>query len=354
MASRVRISIPAPLPSPRRSHIFSAQCGLSPSEWRGLRRAGAPPILFVMLAFLVSNSLIRGGRDLDNVDFFAGMKAVSNTWNEHSFAAASYELLDDPQCQNFCSGPGLLFALMLTMRMRMGALSSWGTVCSSWIFVSSSVTKRTDENILGDTSCKGVADGNLQVSRMALLWELMKVRNGIFWLEQPGSSKMHLHPRMHQWMQQNPTYECRTWMGCFGGETPKPTILRSNRWYVTKMKRRMTEELRKSLSTTCTRTVHPITGRLECSGGKRLKESQVYPKQYAVEMFRLWHRYECGCGNVPPPERQHTDNNGPECFSSDSDSEDLELSNRDPWPDLDLVSIQNTMAETAATTNLRM
>ena len=295
-----------------------------------------------MLAFLVSNDLLRGCPDLDNVDFYAGMKAVSMTWIENSYESATYELLDDPERQNVCSGIGMLFALMLIMRMKIGALSSWGTVCSSWIFVSSSVTKRTTENILGDPSCKGVTDGNLQVSRMALLWELIKVRKGIMWLEQPGSSRMHLHPRLHQFMQRNPTYECRTWMGCFGGETPKPTVLRSNRWYVTKMKRKMTEELRKSLCTTCTRTVHPVTGRLEATGGKLLKESQVYPKQYAVEMFNLWHQYD------RPGKRRVI--NYSECFgvinyseSSDSDNEDVGLSNRDPWPDLDLESIHEVM-----------
>ena len=295
-----------------------------------------------MLAFLVSNDLLRGCPDLDNVDFYAGMKAVSMTWIENSYESATYELLDDPERQHFCKGIGMLFALMLIMRMKIGALSSWGTVCSSWIFVSSSVTKRTTENILGDPSCKGVTDGNLQVSRMALLWELIKVRKGIMWLEQPGSSRMHLHPRLHQFMQRNPTYECHTWMGCFGGETPKPTVLRSNRWYVTKMKRKMTEELRKSLCTTCTRTVHPVTGRLEATGGKLLKESQVYPKQYAVEMFNLWHQYD------RPGKRRVI--NYSECFgvinyseSSDSDNEDVGLSNRDPWPDLDLESIHEVM-----------
>ena len=296
-----------------------------------------------MLAFLVSNNLLQGCRDLDNVDFYAGMKAVATTWAENSYEAATYELLDDPDRQNFCSGIGMFFALMLVMRMKIAALSSWGTVCSSWIFVSSSVTKRTIDNILGDPSCKGVNEGNLQVSRMALLWEVIKVRKGIMWLEQPGSSRMHLHPRLHQFLQRYPTYECRTWMGCFGGETPKPTVLRSNRWYVTKMKRTMNEDLRKSLSTTCIRTVHPVTGRLEATGGKLLKESQVYPKQYAVEMFNLWHQYDQPGKCSWPSASEVAAQINEEGFSSDSDNENVGLSNRDPWPDLDLESIHAVM-----------
>lgn len=287
-----------------------------------------------MLAFLTSNGLPQSGRDLDNVDFYAGKKAVAMTWIERAFTAETYEILDDPDCQNFCSGMGMLFACMLIMRMKINALSSWGTVCSSWIFVSASVTKRTLENILGDTSCAGVSEGNLQVSRMVLLWELIKIRRGIMWLEQPGSSRMHLHPRLHNFMQRNPTYECRTWMGCFGGETPKATVLRSNRWWVTKMKRKMTEQLRKSLSTTCVRTVHPVTGKLEATGGKLLKNSQVYPKQYAVAMCDLWQSYDASAAVA------HIDC---ECSSSDSDNEDVELSNRDSWPDLDLESIHEVM-----------
>ena len=97
-----------------------------------------------------------GDRDLDNVDFYAGKKAVANTWQENSFKAATYEILDDPERENFCSGLGFFFALLLIMRMRVGALASWGTVCSSWIFVSAGSTKRTANNILGDTSCSGV------------------------------------------------------------------------------------------------------------------------------------------------------------------------------------------------------
>ena len=133
---------------------------------------------------------------------------------------------------DLCSGAGFVTALIFVLRLKANGFSSWGAVCSSWIWVVRSTSQRSKTNPLGDTSKEFVRIGNQMVARMALLLLVLDASACVWLLEQPASSLMALHPYL-AWVFESHAnvFQCQTSMGGFGATTRKPTVLRSNRWF---------------------------------------------------------------------------------------------------------------------------
>eukprot|EP00969_Alexandrium_andersonii_P085668 3777041-Alexandrium_andersonii.AAC.1 len=124
------------------------------------------------------------------------------------------------------------------------------------------------------------------VSRMLLILLMLMGKKAAFILEQPASSLMRRHERFKHAAFARVEHT-HTWMGCFGGPSPKPTKLYSNATWTRKLERRMTQEVRTHMAAN-TDLVHnseklgTYTGEKAVSGGRGLKPSQEYPIQYAI------------------------------------------------------------------------
>ena len=139
---------------------------------------------------------------------------------------------------------GFLVALLYALKFEKGGLEHWGTVCSSWVWMCRSVSRRTAWNPLGDQSRDFVMAGNIMVSRMCLILLVSCVRNVMYILEQPASSLMIMHPRLVYIVDIFGGYTVNTYMGAFGAPTLKPTKLLSNQKWVAELKRTADKELR--------------------------------------------------------------------------------------------------------------
>ena len=96
---------------------------------------------------------------------------------------------------DFNSAAGFASILAVVRRMRSGSLLMCAPVCSSWVWMSRSVTLRSRILPLGDVNQASVAAGNLQVSRLVLLLMLVAHWGGTWVVEQPMTSLMWMHPR---------------------------------------------------------------------------------------------------------------------------------------------------------------
>lgn len=72
------------------------------------------------------------------------------------------------------------------------AITRFGIVCSSWVWISRSTTGRSVSNVLGAANCK---NANCMVSRVVLLFIIAAALGIVCFLEQPTTSMMHLHFR---------------------------------------------------------------------------------------------------------------------------------------------------------------
>ena len=80
-------------------------------------------------------------------------------------------------------------------------------------------------------------------ARSALLYMLVIALDAWAVLEQPAKSTMPLHPAfkcvldLHELFPWCQKHVCETWMGAFGGATPKEHMLVSNKWWIFGMAR---------------------------------------------------------------------------------------------------------------------
>ena len=75
---------------------------------------------------------------------------------------------------------GFVTALVWALRLWRFSVSAWGTLCSSWVWIIRITTKRTAEDPLGEVTVPCVKRGNVMVSRMCLIWHIIKMKESVY------------------------------------------------------------------------------------------------------------------------------------------------------------------------------
>ena len=148
---------------------------------------------------------------------------------------------------DFMTDEGIFHAIALARRLKpVTGLQTFATVCSTWVWISRSSTRRSRQNVLGNQWIDNVAKANAMVSRMCLLICFLSARFISWILEQPASSLMVHHPRMRQIKEFSKVesgaglsefHEVKTSMGAFGAATRKPSKLYSSEKWIAKLER---------------------------------------------------------------------------------------------------------------------
>ena len=281
---------PARQPTRRHSEVCAERIGMSPSAFRQLKRLGAPLILFALLASLFRSCLQHGGvpTPIDGVEFFSGVGNIAARMNKLGYDCLAYDINHADPGQNLNTDEGFITALSWGARIRENGLCSWGTVCSSWVWLSRQMSRRSVLKPFGDESREFVRLANQQVSRMCLLWFILFAKAVCVLLEQPASSIMNFHPRFPKSL-----HTCYTWMGAFGHASPKPTRLWSNKVGMTNhLRRGMTDndKVRIAENKTVMSTIETdLFGNKRVTGnGVTLKHSQAYTPEFAAAVVKGW------------------------------------------------------------------
>ena len=148
----------------RRSYLASLQLGISPRQYRVLKRARAPQNFLQMLA---CKFIEDGWREqhLKVIEWMAGIGQVEKHGMAAQLESRGYELLRDMHLQNFLGDAGFLNAVDWEMQMMAFSLDHWGTVCSSWVWQVRGVTKRSLYRPMGDELEPHTMWGNCMVLR---------------------------------------------------------------------------------------------------------------------------------------------------------------------------------------------
>ena len=277
---------------------------------------------------------------------FCGVGMVEQSFLDINLNAGGFDLCRSP-LMDFLSGMGFVHATQLSRELEWRGLQHWDTVCSSWVWLTRSVTKRTLWNILGDPCNKFTQDGNLMVSRMCVLVIFMLSKFCPYLLEQPGTSIMRHHPRMEfveaaalalkallaeeELLEEDTGLEeLTTWMAAFGAQTAKRSLMiTSHGKIIDPLHRRLTRDQLRRLEgedTTDERIVvengivkRKVTGRKHLIRG-----TEVYPKGYGQAVCSSYLRWRS------LPRRDDVDS------GTSSESDYAEFS--DSWPDAQLQS----------------
>ena len=157
--------------SPLSRHSFELLAegyGLSAEMWRFMVLIRTLIWMFNLLWYLAQNSRLTNDYDLDLCELFAGVGAIFRAAQAAGLRAAQYDCLIHA-CQDIMRAASLIKLMQYLRRLRGGGLAHWATVCSSWIWVSRSCTKRSaDCPLLQKPWSASVAKANCMVSRMVL------------------------------------------------------------------------------------------------------------------------------------------------------------------------------------------
>ena len=285
--------------------------GLDAYTFQNMVLCKMPPIFFNTLFFLNGHPACSNTQDLDIIDMFAGLGYFYKFAVLRGHSAARYDKRLQEQYHDI-NGKflGWLSAVQLCRRLRAGGLAPWAPVCSSWIWMVRCVTLRSRLQPLGPEPAERrhaiVKAGNLMVSRVSACQLYLTCRGRVCWHnEQPTSSLMPDHPRqleIKHVLQQHPQgmlmpmgayHSIHTWLGAFGGRTPKSTRLISNCGYVLCLRRAMRREdissLANSTPTYVKNSFRAMCG-LSAITGKpsELSRSQEYPPLFAEQTIVAW------------------------------------------------------------------
>lgn len=246
------------------------------------------PTAFIQLLLTVALVFGIPVEDLDLVEYFAGMKAVTRAAARAGRAAVGYEIKDN-ELMDWMSDEGWSFALWLALKLKKCAQSMLAPVCSSWTWMNRHTSGRSIERPLGRPHLKYIKDANTMVSRVALMCLLLTVK-GIFWvLEQPKGSLLEYHPRIQMLARHFNLFRVSFPMGNFGGETQKDTWCYSFHSCVMKLPQYATTKFVKANSGIQVVVVKTDkSGKTSVSGGKDLKGTQHYPDGFGEAITNLY------------------------------------------------------------------
>ena len=178
---------------PRRSNMVAEYIGVSPTQYRRMKRWQIPPSFIQILAFL---QVVWGATSFvdDCQEFMCGVGRIIRAFQLSSLQARGFDIVLNPD-MGFLGISGFLIACLQARELKPGGLQHWDTVCSSWSWLGRKVTKRTLWCVSGDVGNEFVRSGNVMVARMLVLALFCLSKDCPFMLEQPASSLMRLYPR---------------------------------------------------------------------------------------------------------------------------------------------------------------
>ena len=210
-----------------------------------------------------------------------------------------------------------------------------GQVCSTWVWLARSSTRRTELMPRGNLFSKCVREGNRMAARTALSICFCYARNIDFVVEQPGSSILWRHDALrHVAFRARELgfvyHQISTYMSQFNAPTSKHTTLTGNRSWLHALARDSPgEDLEPS--NTCNRSVS-AAGRRQVNGDRTgaLKQTQDYTREFGVAVRDAYKTDRSTYNGLV-----HT--NPCEEWDEDSDVPDA------PWDDLDLGPLLNLL-----------
>jgi hypothetical protein len=255
-------------------------------EFLGILRFLGAPLLLLQVLFLLAQ--IQKAPWLELLEVFAGEQAVTLAAQEAGRLSVGYEIRTCKDYMDFLGDRGFAYCLQLGLALLPCAQMMMAPVCSSFVWINRSTSKRSLLNPLGDQKKLYVAQANCMASRVVLMALIALAKGVLLFIEQPRGSLLEAHPRFQWFVQRHTLYRCSINMQSFGGETLKPTWLYCAHECIQHFPAygKHSGEVTTS-KTTVVRKV-TSTGKIAVTGGPDLKSTQAYPRGFGLACNRFF------------------------------------------------------------------
>ena len=269
---------------------LSGECRSSPTKHThvGLRlstqystTALFPAWLIPLLVFLEPES-----RDLYTFEIFSGSEAITDASNFRGAPAMPFDIVNHPD-EDFTTEFGFLRALWLLLRVRRGGLFWSGIQCSSWIFFTSSQTRRCKHNPEGDRDNPMVQESMLTLAHYCILLLVAYARNVYWVVEQPGDSRLYDTTLWQHVASLCQATRVWTWQGAFGADCHKATCLWGTVAEISQLARSRPVMPDAAKHYTNEHKPRSTKRRTAVTGAKSLKSTEAYPTAFAEAIIDI-------------------------------------------------------------------
>ncbi len=182
-----------------------------------------------MVATYVCERAPTASRFLDVADVFAGNGAMSKEAARRGLTSDTFEVLKNPK-QNLLTKAGFFLLMDMILSITSGGILFAGPPCGLFVFISSSVHKRSASRPYGDEGNRNVRAANMLSSNLCIVLAIAFLRGVRFVIEQPQSSQLWKLPPVAELLRLTCSKTVFTFLGGFGRagkkKLPKPTHLK--------------------------------------------------------------------------------------------------------------------------------
>jgi len=245
----------------------------------GLKHIGAPIAIATLVSLIFAVPSLSWDRPEQHFEAFSGQMEVTKAEWRAGRSAVPFDFAYDNINMNLLTNEGFSNALFHACNLEIGSGHVTAPVCSTWVFMSRGSTLRSKSRPLGRRDSLAVREGNLLTVR-ALILLIICTAKGIWWvLEQPSTSIMEYHPLFQELLKMITVHKKGIAMSSFGAPTKKRTTLYSSHAEIDDIDQFQVPERLESKQMVIRYT--NSKGESRCCGGRDLKGSQAYPKQFA-------------------------------------------------------------------------
>ncbi len=232
------------------------------------------------------------GEPLDFAELFAGKGAVHRALAALGFRGRRMDLSYDPG-HDLLTPVGFLLAVQIALDLKPGGLMWLAPPCTTWVWMSRATTGRHIQ-VVGDVTSPPVVRSNALTERLALLLEILHLKNCRYIIEQPCSSCLWDYPALRDVLRRHRSGRCFLHMGAYGGTSLKPTTLMGTAPFLTQLARRCSPQQGLRLQLWGVRTTKKWRdgqGKKRCQGTGALKGTQAYPEGFGAAHALAFRRH---------------------------------------------------------------
>lgn len=156
------------------------------------------------------------GEPLDFAELFAGKGAVHRALAALGFRGRRMDLSYDPG-HDLLTPVGFLLAVQIALDLKPGGLMWLAPPCSTWAWMSRATTGRHVQ-VVGDVTSPPVVRSNALTERLALLLEILHLKNCRYVIEQPCSSCLWDYPALRDVLRRRRSGRCFFFFAHAGAE----------------------------------------------------------------------------------------------------------------------------------------
>ena len=218
-----------------------------------------------------------GCQRVQMIEYWAGSGNLTRAHIDIGLRCMRFDIDYSPS-HDCTSSQGLRLWIEGLCRTEVGSIIWCGTQCSSFLLICLAQSQRKQANgFVGDESREFVRRGNAQMYVVSLLFFLAWLLKDAAVLEQPTQSVLPLLQPLAAVLEFVSAVRTVTWLGQFGGCSPKPLQLwHTSPSYAALRRTRPDGKMRASLQTLTKRDGQKYSGK-----AKKMKQSQEYPRSFA-------------------------------------------------------------------------